>query len=112
MTKENKIHEMVENVNIFLKDLHHSNSIKLGDIYNKTLLLNNQNNKGIYLHSCKLEEIEKNVIYCSLSLTGNFSIAQTVLYCNSSTTEEEITAFIYRSIKCDFNVLFTVFDDF
>ena len=107
VNKENKIHEMFENVNLYLKDLHYLNSINLENIYKNSILLQ-KNTKGLYSHSCKLEEIEKNVIYCSLSLTGNFPIAQTVLYCNSSTSEEEITAFIYKSIKCEFNALFII----
>jgi len=28
------------------------------------------------------------------------------LYCNNTTSEEEITSIIYRSIKCELNVLF------
>ena len=102
---ENKLKVMFENVNIYLKYLYQINSIDLKDIYQRAFLKNNTK-KGIYSHSCSFEEIENNVINCSLELTGNFPIAQTVLYCNSDTSEEEITSFIYKSIKCEFNILF------
>ena len=48
----------------------------------------------------------KNTIYCTLNLTNNFPIAQIVLYCNNLTSKEEIISFIYKSIKCEYNVSF------
>ena len=103
--EENQLIQMYEAVNTYLNELLRLNFIDLENIYKKAFLLDKKK-KGIYSHSCLLEDIEKNVTYCSLSLTGNFPIAQTVLYCNNSTSEEEIISFIYKSIKCDFNVLF------
>ena len=96
---------MFEKVNIYLKNLYILNSINSEDIYQNSLLID-ESKKGIYSYSCSSEEIENNVIKISLYLTGNFPIAQIILYCNNSTSEEEITSFIYRSIKCELNVLF------
>ena len=104
-SKEVKLKGMFENANIYLKNLYKINSIDSKNIYKKSFLIDKKK-KGIYSYSCSSEEIEKNVIKCSLNLTGNFPIAQTVLYCNNTTSEEEITSFIYRSIKCELNVLF------
>jgi len=103
--EENKIKQMYVNVNVYLGKLLEINSVSLENIYKNAFLLDNKK-KGIYSYSCLLEDIEVNVINCFLSLTGNFPIAQTILYCNDSTTEEEITSFIYRSVKCDYNALF------
>jgi hypothetical protein len=103
--EENNIKHMYENVNIFFKELYEENLIKLNTIYKNALLLNKRK-KGIYSYSCPLEEIENNVIKCSIYLTGNFPIAQTTLYCNNSTSEEEIISFIYKCIKCELNLLF------
>jgi len=104
-SKEDKLKGMFENVNIYLKNLYKINSIDSKNIYTNSFLIDKKK-KGIYSYSCSSGEIEKNVIKCSLDLTGNFPIAQTVLYCNNTTSEEEITSFIYRSIKCELNVLF------
>ena len=103
--EESQLKKMFKDVNIYLNKLLKINCVDLKEIYKKAIVLDN-NKKGIYSHSCLSENIEKNAIYCSLNLTGNFPLAQTVLYCNDSTSEEEITSFIYKSIKCEFNVLF------
>jgi len=103
---ETPLKQMLIDVCNFLTKLYDINFIKLNQIYEKALLLNNINKKGIYSHYCRNEDIEKNAIHCSLKLTGNYPLAQTVLYCNNDTSKEEITSFIYRSIKCDQNVLF------
>ena len=104
-SKEVKLKGMYEKVNLYLKQLYKLNIIYSRNIYKKSFLID-KTKKGIYSYSCASGEIEKNVIKCSLNLTGNFPIAQTVLYCNNTTSEEEITSFIYRSIKCELNVLF------
>ena len=103
--EENKLKEMFKKVDNYLNHLYQINSINSVNIYEKAFLKNNKKN-GIFSHLCSFEEIDVNAINCSLDLTGNFPIAQTVLYCNSSTSEEEIISFIYKSIKCDLNVLF------
>ena len=103
--EESKLKKMIEDVNIYLNQLLKKNFIDLKKIYEKAIVLD-KNKKGIYSHSCLSENIEKNAIYCSLILTGNFPLAQTVLYCNDSTSEEEITSFIYKSVKCEFHALF------
>jgi len=97
--------QMFTNVGRYLNELYKNNNIDLKNIYNKALIIKGSK-RGIFSHSCPLENIERNAIYCSLNLTGHFPIAQTVLYCNSNTTEEEITSFIYRSVKCKYNSLF------
>jgi len=49
------------------------------------------------------ENLEKDLFQIYKCLTGNNPIAQNILICNENTTNEEITPFLYRSIKCDFN---------
>ena len=102
---KSNIKKMYEIVNIYLNELYRANSISLVKVYKKAFLID-KSKKGIYMNSCSSEEIENNIINCSLNLTGNFPIAQTVLYCNSSTIEEEIISFIYRSVLCELKVLF------
>ena len=107
INESNSLNGMYENVNIYLDKLFDVNSINLSKIYKSSFLKNKyRNNKGILIHSCSLGEIETSTINLSLYLTGNFPIAQTVLYCNSSTSEEKIISFLYRCILCDLNILF------
>ncbi|ORX57745.1 hypothetical protein BCR36DRAFT_318513 [Piromyces finnis] len=110
INKENTqilLKEMYTTVGTYLNELYKINNIDLKSIYNKSIIVNGSK-KGIFSYSSQLENIERNAIYCSLNLTGNFPIAQTVLLCNCNTTEEEITSFTYRSIKCKYNTLFLI----
>ncbi|OUM67355.1 hypothetical protein PIROE2DRAFT_58828 [Piromyces sp. E2] len=103
--KQTPLKQMYNDVSNFLNELYKNNNIDLKNIYNKSLL-SESSKRGIFSHSCLLENIERNAIYCSLSLTDHFPNAHTVLYCNYNTTEEEIISFIYRSVKCKYNSLF------
>ena len=104
--EENKIKQMYENVDIYLNNLYQINGINLNDLFKNANI--DKTKKGIFTYSCSLENIENSVIHCSLYLTGNFPVAYTLLYCNNSTTEEEIISFIYKSVKCELNILFII----
>eukprot|EP00833_Pecoramyces_ruminatium_P004922 jgi/Orpsp1_1/1178954/evm.model.c7180000067363.1 len=97
--------QMYHDVSNYLNELFRINFIDLKEIYKSAHLLD-ETKKGICSYVCPLKDIEKNAINCSFSLTGNFPIAQTVLYCNSGITEEEIISFVYKSILCRESVLF------
>jgi len=99
--------QMYRDVRYYLKEIFIKNSINLREIYKDAQLLDNTKT-GIYSHTCPLNDIEKNTVYCSLELTGNFPIAQTVLYCSHMTSEEEIVSFVYKSILCDDSILFII----
>jgi len=105
LTDESQLDQMYRNVGDYLDKLYIENGINFKKI-NKKAILSNDTKRGIYSHSCRLEDVERNAIYCALDLTGEFPLAQTVLYCNDYTTEDEIISFVYRSIKCDQNALF------
>ena len=96
---------MYEISNDYLNSLFKINFLNYDNIF-KNSIIKNKNKNGIYSYSCSLEEVENNAINCSLDLTGNFPMAQTLLYCSNETSEEEIMSFIYRSILCEKNVLF------
>ncbi|OUM66214.1 hypothetical protein PIROE2DRAFT_59532 [Piromyces sp. E2] len=101
--KSPTLDDMYNNIIEYLKRLHVNTSLER--IFSKAKLLD-KNMRGLYSHSCSLEYIEYNTVKCSLNLTGNPPIAQTVLYCNNDTTSEELISFMYRSIKCNSNTLF------
>ncbi|OUM60841.1 hypothetical protein PIROE2DRAFT_13322 [Piromyces sp. E2] len=102
---EVSLNQMYTAVSSYLKYLYKENNVSFEKINKNALILNN-NKKGIYSYSCKLEEIERNTVYCAIDLTGNLPLAQTVLYCNEETTEDEIISFIYKSVKSEQNALF------
>eukprot|EP00833_Pecoramyces_ruminatium_P002451 jgi/Orpsp1_1/1176483/evm.model.c7180000057803.1 len=99
--------QMYKEVNNYLNEAFKLNNIGLNTIFDKAILLNDYK-KGLYSHPCSKENIECEAIRCSLNFTGNFPLAQTVLYCNNDTTEEEIISFIYRSITCQYKALFMI----
>jgi len=105
--KEESLKQMFKNINYYLNLLFSINNIDLNSIY-QNAILKYKTKRGLYTQSCSKEEIECDAIRCSLNLTGNFPLAQTVLYCNSNTSEDELISFIYKSIKCDSRALFII----
>ncbi|OUM66041.1 hypothetical protein PIROE2DRAFT_6839 [Piromyces sp. E2] len=94
---------MYKNVNNYLSSIY-----EIKTIFNNALLIKEESRKGIYSYSCSQNNIEKCAVYWSLKLTKNIPSAQTVLYCNSNISEEEIISFLYRSLGCECNALFLI----
>ena len=70
--------------------------------------MKNIDNKGLKSHFTSRDEMEKDVIRDFQFLTGNSPSPQTLLMCNEETTSEEITAFLYKAILCEYSALFVV----
>jgi len=104
-TTNNDLKEMFKSVNYYLNMLFNMNIINLESIFKNAIILD-ESISGLYTHSCSVEAIEYEAIQCSINLTGNFPLAQTVLYCNDNVSEDELISFIYKSIKCDLHALF------
>ena len=101
--------DVITNINNYLESLLKKNELSLDKIYGSNKLLENiELTPGLYrkIKEGDYSDLSVDIINMYSNLTGNFPLAQTVLYCNNSTSEEEITSFIYKSIKCEFNVLF------
>ena len=60
--------------------------------------------KGVFLRGCT--ELEKQLFQIYKYFTNNAPSAQSILLCNKETTSEELIAFLYRSILCDYNSCF------
>ena len=92
----------------YLNKILQKNKLGLNIIYKPTLInqksLNFKN--GVFTYVC--EKPEKNLFQIYKYLTGNNPIAQNILLCNKMTSNEEITAFLYRAILCEFNSCFIV----
>ena len=104
--KNDIIESNIYNCEKFLKEVLNINHLKLDNIYKNTLIKKNikKEYKGLYTFLC--EKLEKDLFQIFKYLTGNNPIAQNILLCNKKTTNEEITAFLYRAIKCDYNSCF------
>jgi len=103
--KDLPLKQMFIEINNYLNELFKLNNMNLNHVISEATLIDDSK-RGLYTHSCILEDIECEAINCSLNLTGRFPIAQTVLYCNEDTTEEELVSFIYRSVKCQYKALY------
>ena len=109
LTKEgDRIKNNIQDWNNYLNDILKENELTLEQIYKPTIInkkvLNDDN--GLFTHICAI--LEKNIFQIYKYLTGNNPIAQNILLCNKETSNEEITAFLYRAILCEFNSCFII----
>ena len=100
--------EAFENIYQYFIDLFYVNNTSYRDHYEKMLIQDTGKYKGIYLHECEENSIEKFIYELFLQKIGKAQIAQNILLSNKETSEEEIQAFLNRAILCDFNTLFVV----
>ena len=109
-TSENDIYkDMINNCEKFLQDILTKNNLSLKQIYENSLINVKQKDfeyKGVYLNSC--EKLEKDIFQLYKYLTKNTPTAQNILLCNRKTTLEELTAFLFRAILCEFNSCFII----
>jgi len=75
---------------------------------NEDCIKYNNKCKGIYLHECENNSMEKYILNLYWDKMGELPIAQNVLIANKETSPEEIQAFFYRAILCNYNILFVV----
>ena len=106
--KQDIIESNINNCERFLNEVLKINNLDLGKIYQNTIIKNNlkEKFKGVYTFLC--EKLEKDLFQIFKYLTGNNPIAQNILLCKKTTTNEEITSFLYRAIKCQFNSCFII----
>ena len=67
--------------------------------------LNRSSVTGIYSYKIG-NEIEKEIIKITFTLTNNVPIASSILFCTQYTTIEEIISFYMRFIQCQFHIPF------
>ena len=80
----------------YLSEVLNKNNLTLEKIYQNTVINQKITLKGVYTYLCV--KPEKELFQICKYLTGNNPVAQNVLLCNKETTNEEITAFLYRAI--------------
>ena len=97
-----------ENISDYLTALFEINGTSLKKHYKSMLLLDHNRYKGIYLHECKENSIGKFIYELFLQKIGKRPIAQNILITSKETSNEEIQAYLYRAVLCDYNTLFVV----
>ena len=98
-------------MSIYFSNLFDNNGKSLQKHY-ESMLLKNKNKykeyKGIYLYECKSETMEEFILSVYWDKMNQSPIAQNILFCSKETSQEEMQAFLYRAILCDYNTLFIV----
>ena len=101
----------IENIYDYLDLLFQKSKCDLNQIYDYNKIINNLDlYPGLYKIEKNFSERELNTKLLNLyiNLTGNPPIKNTLLICNEETTFEEIKAFFFRAIFCEYNSLFVI----
>ena len=96
------------NILDFLTSFFENNSTSLKQHYESMLIRETYKHKGIYIHECKNISMEEFIFRIFMQKIGQLPNAQNILICNKETSPEEMQAFFYRAILCDYNTLFVV----
>ena len=108
-TDNNIYEDIINNCEEYINKTLEKNKLTLAKIYEDSLIKKKYKNsvdKGVFLYYCTNLEIKIYQVY--KYLTNKNPEAQTVLLCNKETTSEELIAFLYRSILCEFNSCFII----
>ena len=105
-TNSNVYEDIINNCENFLNELLIRNNLDLKQIYKDSLIYEHYSYKGVYMYFCK--KLEKDLFQIYKYLTKKTPIAQNILLCNKETSNEELTAFLYRAILCQFNSCFII----
>ena len=105
-TTSNRFEDIINNSENYLENVLLKNNLNLELIYKDSLINEKYNFKGVYM--CQSSNLEKDLFQIYKYLTKNTPIAQNMLLCNKDTSNEELTAFLYRAIFCEFNSCFMI----
>ena len=97
-----------ENIFNYLISLFDINNTSIQKHYESMLMIEQNKYKGIFEHECQENSIGKFIYELFLQKIGQKPIAQNILITNKETSIEEIQAFLYRAILCDYNTLFVI----
>jgi len=105
--KDDEFESIIDNCNNYIEKILIINNIRLENIYMNSLILDKfKEIYGLYIYSCSV--LEKEIFQLYKYLTNNIPIAQNILICNKDSSKEEIIAFLYRAILCQFHSCFII----
>ena len=103
------INNSFDNISDYIISLFRRNNLSLEKHYKKMLIKGEAKYKGFYLYKCDQEESMEELIFnIFIDKISKAPVAQNILFTNEGTSIEEIQAFFYRAILCDYNTLFVV----
>ena len=106
---KNEYQDIIINSERFIKKTLKLNKLSYETIYKDTLIERTPRigrYKGIYTYLS--ENMEKDVFQIYKYFTHKNPVAQNILLCNKDSTKEEIAAFLYRAILCEFSSCFLI----
>ena len=108
ITLEEHYEEMV--MKKFYKKARSASIVIQHNFKNGSISVNKNNNsyKGIYLHECENSSMERFILNLFWDKIRDLPIAQNILITNKETSPEEIKAFCFRAILCNYNTLFVI----
>ena len=107
MNKQNDYNTIINEIEEYITDIIGYNKKTINDIYLDNEIKEEYNEYiGIYYYISLNQDIESLFIY--QKLTNNLPINSCFLYCTPETTSEELISFLYRSIYCNYNILFCI----
>ena len=99
----------LKSISDYIDSLFEKNEKKIEYYYDDMKIESESLYKGIYLHKCKKNNsMEEFIINLYWDKTNKLPIAQNVLITNKETSDEEMQSFFYRSILCNYHILFIV----
>ena len=99
--------DSLNNISDYITDLFKNNNKTIEEHYQRMKIKSNDL-KGIFFHKCENISMEEYIINLFLDKLGELPISQNILIINRETSSEEIQAFLYRSILCNYYTLFVV----
>ena len=103
---DNDIESIINDCHRYLSEVLKKNNLNLESIYSTSIINREFEYKGLYLYLTNSELLERDLFLIYKYMTNHFPISQNILLCTKETSSEELTAFLYRAILCDFNVCY------
>ena len=97
-------------IKIYINKLFEWNNISFNDIFKPHIIhknFSNYFNQGIYFRKY-IKDCEKDIVLLIFYLTKNFPLNSSVLFCKNTTSFEEVIAFFYRFLKCQYHIPFVI----
>ena len=103
------INNSFKNISNYITSMFEKNKTSLQKHYEDLIIKKENAYKGIYLHECDdTESAEEYILKIFLEKIEHLPLAQNVLISSKESSPEEIQAFFYRAILCDYNTLFVI----
>ena len=107
LSNNNDIQSIIKDCENYLRQILINNSLDLKDIYSTSLIDKDYKCIGLKTYYVtNIEYLERDLFLIYRYMTKNFPISQNILLCAKETSNEELTAFLYRAILCEFNSCF------